>query len=203
MSQTIVPGYQTNYQSNYQTNYQANQQAKQQSNYSANSQPYSSYLHQNPQQSSYSYLQQQNGPQSGYLAGQKNCQTIGPNFLSNNSSKNSNTLKNSATLNSANISNTFNNSNILNKSNTLNGSNTLNNLKNANLSNQDDFCLKNGQFRARIYPSISFGDCSEIHILQPKKSLKRHFFSSAIKNSKSLGGYLFSKGRKFLDRLIF
>lgn len=53
---------------------------------------------------------------------------------------------------------------------------------------QDDTCLKNGQFKACIHPSISFGDCSEINVLNTKKN-KRHFFSSAksaVKNSKSI-----------------
>lgn len=148
------------------------------------SQPYS-YLHQNnsnysqQQSPNYSYIAQQNslqnGLQNGYspVSGQKNSATIGPNFLSNNSSNNSNTLNTKQ----------------------INSNNSKNNLSK---QNQDDFCLKNGQLRTRIYPSISFGDCSEIHILQPKKSLKRHFFSSAIKNSKSLGGYLSTHFESFV-----
>lgn len=55
--------------------------------------------------------------------------------------------------------------------------------------NQDDHCLKNGQFHARIYPSISFGDCSEINIQQKNQKNKRNFFSSAksaVKNSRSI-----------------
>lgn len=57
--------------------------------------------------------------------------------------------------------------------------------------NQDDFSLKNGQFHNRIYPSISFGDCSDINVNQNKNQKKspRNFFASArlsVKNSKSI-----------------
>ena len=57
--------------------------------------------------------------------------------------------------------------------------------------NQDDLCSKNSQFRTGIYPSNSFGNCSEMN-QQPKK--KRHFFSSTkseVKNSKSISSCKF------------
>ena len=148
-------------------------------------QPYTSgYIQNASSNHSYSYISQpvnghqngqnfsnlQNGQKTSYPIGStpNNCQTIGPNFLSNNS-------KNSSSRSSSGVNSTGANSTSVNST--------------ISSQNQDDLCLKNGQFRTRIYPSISFGDCSEIHILQPKKSQKRHFFSSAIKNSKSLGGY--------------
>ena len=130
------------------------------------------YLHQTksayPQEPNYSYIAQQNSLQNGLQNGRQASHSIVSN------------QKNSQTIGP----------NFLSKNNLINNLNSVNSSE----QNQDDLCLKNGQFRARIYPSISFGDCSEINILQPKKSLKRHFFSSAIKNSKSLGEYLLRGG---------
>lgn len=174
MSQTMPSYHSNNYPAHGQSSYLA--------------QPYSGYLQQSGSSRpnhQYPYISQpvnglQNGQKCSYpiISAQNNCQTVGPNFLSQNNSKNS-------------ASNNSRNSNCV--KNGVKSSNS----SNLASQNQDDFCLKNGQFRARIYPSISFGDCSEIHVLQPKKSLKRHFFSSAIKNSKSLGTYLSTSKGKF------